>query len=111
MRGYNDERRLPMVMERGEKLLGLPPLSQVVEVLKKFPDEKQLKLIKEVLETAERMSGQLGQFDAIVNIVREINAMPMDKLEKLEKILKRIEKIVNSAPAELKQFLTAIKEG
>jgi len=39
-----------------EKKLGLPKLSQITGSLEKFPDAKQLKLIKDTLEVAERVS-------------------------------------------------------
>jgi hypothetical protein len=106
-----------MVMQRGRSLLaevenklGLPPLSRVGEALDKFPDARQLRLIKEVLVAAEAVSRNAPELDKVVAIIREINSMPIDKLEKLDKLLKRIERIMKNAPQDLVEFLTSLKE-
>jgi len=93
-----------------EKKLGLPKLSQITGSLEKFPDAKQLKLIKDTLEVAERVSQNAPELDQVAAIIREINSMPLDKLEKLEKILKRVDKILKNAPQDLLGFLTSLKE-
>jgi len=105
-----------MAMERGRSLLselenrlGLPRLSQVAEVFNKFPDAKQLRLIKEVLFAAEAVSKSAPELDKVVMLIREINSMPVDKLEKLEKVLKRIEGIMKKAPQDLTDFLASLK--
>ncbi len=106
-----------MVMERieqaakeAERRFGLPKLSKVTESLDKFPDAKQLRLIKEVLEIAERVSQTAPELDKVVALIREVNSMPIEKLEKLEKLLKRIEKIMKHAPQDLLGFLASLKE-
>lgn len=99
-----------MVMERLERALGLPRLSQVAESLEKFPDARQLKLIKDVLTIAERVSQTAPQLDQVISVIREINSIPIDKLEKLEKVLKRIERVLKVAPRDLLEFLTSLKE-
>ena len=99
-----------MVMDRFEKALGLPKLSKVAESLDKFPDAKQLRLIKEVMEIAERVSQTAPELDKVVELIREVNSMPLDRLEKLEKLLKRIEGIMKKAPQDLVEFLSSLKE-
>jgi len=106
-----------MVMQRGRSLLaevenklGLPPLSQMAGVLDKFPDARQLRLIKDVLVAAEAVSRNAPELDKVVILIREINSMPIEKLEKLEKLLKRIDKIMKNAPQDLLEFLTSLKE-
>jgi len=93
-----------------ERTLGLPPLSRLADSLEKFPDAKQLKLIKEVLETAERVSKSVPDLDKVVTLVVEINSMPLDKLAKLERILTKIESIIKKAPDQLVEFLSSLKE-
>jgi hypothetical protein len=93
-----------------EKKLGLPPLSQVAGVLDKFPDSRQLHLIKDVLVAAEAVSRNAPELDKVVLLIREINSMPIEKLEKLEKLLKRIERIMKTAPQDLVGFLMSLKE-
>ena len=92
-----------------ETKLGLPRLSRVADSLDKFPDAKQLKLIKDTLTIAERVSQSAPELDQVISLIREINSMPLDKLEKLEKILKRVDKILKNAPQDLLEFLTSLK--
>lgn len=99
-----------MVMDRIEKALGLPKLSKVADSLDRFPGEKQLKVIKDVLTIAERVSQSAPELDQVVMLIKEINSMPLEKLEKLEKLLKRIEKIMKTAPQDLIEFLVSLKE-
>jgi len=99
-----------MVVERVEKALGLPRLSQIAESMEKFPDSRQLKLIKDVLTVAERVSQSAPELDQVISLIREINSMPVEKLEKLEKLLKRIDKMLKNAPQDLLQFVTSLKE-
>lgn len=102
--------RIAEAAREAERKLGLPPLSKLVESLDKLPDERRLKLIKEVLVIAERVSQSAPELDKVIGLIREINSLPMDKLEKVEKVLKRVEKIMKSAPQELMSFLTSLKE-
>jgi len=101
---------IEQIAKEAERRFGLPPISKVTESLDKFPDARQLRLIKEVLETAERVSQNAPELDKVVMLIREINSMPVEKLEKLEKLLKRIEKIMKSAPQDLMGFLASLKE-
>ena len=106
-----------MVMQKGRSLLadfenklGLPPLSQMAGVLDKFPDARQLRLIKDVLVAAEAISRNAPELDKVAILIREINSMPIEKLEKLEKLLKRVERIMKNAPQDLLEFLMSLKD-
>ena len=101
--------RIAEAAREAEQKLGLPPLSRMAESLDKLPDEKRLKLIKEVLVIAERVSQSPPELDKVIDIIREINSVPVEKLDKVEKVLKRIEKIMKAAPEELVSFLTSLK--
>lgn len=98
------------LLSQVEEKLGLPQLSTIAESLNKFPDAKQLKLIKDVLESAYRVSQNAPELDKVISLIREINSMPAEKLDKLERVLKRIEKIMKTVPADLISFLTSLKE-
>ncbi len=102
--------RIEQLAKEAERRFNLPPLSKVTESLNKFPDARQLKLIKEVLEIAERVSKTAPELDKVVALIREINQMPVDKLEKLEKLLRSVEKIMKNAPQDLLEFLTSLRE-
>lgn len=102
--------KLAETAREAERKLGLPPLFKFVETIDKLPDERRLRLIKEVLVIAEKVSQTAPELDKVVDLIREINSLPMDKLEKVEKVLKRIEKIMKAAPQELLGFLAQLKE-
>ena len=102
--------RIAEAAKEFERKTGLPPLSKFVETVDKLPDERRLKLIKEVLVVAERVSQSAPELEKVIDLIREINSMPVEKLEKLEKVLKRIEGIIKKAPQELLGFLTSLKE-
>ena len=99
--------RLAEAAKEAERKFGLPPLSKLTNSLEKFPDTKQLKLIKDVLTVAERVSQSAPELDQVAMLIKEINSIP---LEKLEKLLKRVEKIMKNAPQDLIGFLTSLKE-
>lgn len=100
-----------MVLKRLEETLGLPPLTEMSKTLEKFPDEKQVNSIKELLTVAERVSKNAPELDQVVLLIREINSMPIDKLKELQTILKSIERIIKAAPEDLVEFLgSLIKE-
>ncbi|GAI64916.1 unnamed protein product [marine sediment metagenome] len=100
--------RFAEAAKEAERKLGLPPLSKFVETIDKLPDERRLKLIKEVLVKAERVSQSAPELEKVIDLIREINSIPIDKLDKVDKILKRIEKIMKAAPEELMSFLTSL---
>ncbi len=105
-----------MVMPRGgvlsqlEDKLGLPKLSQVTNSLERFPDAKQLKLIKDTLTVAERVSQSAPELDQVIRLIREINSLPTEKLDKLLQILRKVEKIMKTAPPDLINLLSSLKE-
>jgi hypothetical protein len=102
--------RLAEAAREAERKFGLPPLSKFVETVEKLPDERRLKLIKEMLVVAERVSQTAPELDKVIGLIREINSIPIEKLNQLEKVLKRIEGIIKKAPQELLSFLTTLKE-
>ncbi|MBA7627466.1 hypothetical protein ES703_34928 [subsurface metagenome] len=102
--------RIAEAAREAERKLGLPPLSKIAESLDKLPDEKRLRLIKEVLVLAERVSQTAPELDQVIGLIREINSMPIEKLEKVERVLKRIEGIMKKAPQELLDFVAKQKE-
>ena len=98
-----------MVLDRLEKAIGLPPLSEITKTLDKVPDEKRLKAIKSLLLVAERVSRSAPELDKVVMLIQEINSVPLDKLVQLEQVLKRVEKVMKLAPKEVIDFLSSLK--
>ena len=98
-----------MVVERLEKALGLPKLSDITRTMENFPDEKRLKAIKGVLLVAERVSKTAPELGQVVMLIREINSMELEKIVQLEKMLKQVEKVMKLAPKEVIEFLSSLK--
>lgn len=93
-----------------ERRLGLPHLSKFVDSFERFPDAKQLKLLKDILDVAERLSKTAPDLDKVASLIGEINSIPVEKLEKVEQVLKKVEGIIEKAPKELLDFLAKLKE-
>jgi len=98
-----------VVVDRLERTLGLPKLSEITRTLESFPDERHLKAIKGVLLVAERVSKTAPELGQVVMLIQEINSMELDKLVQLEKVLKRVEKVMKLAPKEVIDFLSSLK--
>jgi len=98
------------VLAQLENKLGLPKLSQLTNSLEKFPDAKQIKLIKDTLTIAERVSQSAPELDQVISLIREINSLPTEKLEKLLQILRKVEKVMKTAPPDLLNLLSSLKE-
>ena len=101
---------IEQIAKEAERRLGLPSLSKVTESLDKFPDARQLRLIKEVLEIAERVSATAPELDKVISLIRELNSISPEKLSQIDKLLRRIEKVLKTAPQDLLEFLTSLKE-
>lgn len=97
------------IITQMEKKLGLPSLSKVAESLQRFPDAKQLRLIREVLTIAERLSEKAPELDKVLSIIQAINSMPTEQLKELEKVLKRVERVMKQAPDELLGFIASLR--
>ena len=102
--------RIAQVAKEAEQKLGLPPLSKFTESLERFPDAKQLKLIKEVLEAADKVSRTAPELDKVISLIRELNSISPEKLSQLEKLLRRVEKLMKTAPDELLSFIASLSE-
>ncbi len=90
-----------------ERKTGAPPLSKFLETIDKLPDERRLKLIKELLVAAERVSRTAPELDQIVSLIREINSMPIEKLKKMGEALKQANRLVTHAP-DLEKVVTLV---
>lgn len=98
------------VLTQLEKKLGLPSLSKVAESLERFPDAKQLRLIRDVLTVAERLSEKAPELDKVLSIIQAISSMPTEQLKELDKVLRRVERVMKQTPDELLGFLASLKE-
>jgi len=93
-----------------ERKFNLPSLSRATEILKNFPDARQLKALKQTLEVAERVSQTAPELNQVLDLIRAINEVPIEKLVQLEKLLKRLERIIKMAPPEILDLIKELKE-
>lgn len=99
------------IIQRVEKKLNLPPLSQTLE---KMPDAEQLRLARDILSTIERLmhdvnalpSDKMERLERMMAMVYELYSMPTDKMKEASKILRTVERITKGTPAELLKFLS-----
>ena len=102
--------RVEQIAKEAERRFGLPPLSKVTESLDKFPDARQLRLIKEVLEIAERVSKTAPELDKVISLIRELNSISPEKLSQIDKLLRRIEKVMKTAPEGILEFISSLSD-
>ena len=104
-------RGLSELVKEFEERTGAPPLSKLTEAIDKFPDEKRLTLIKQVLTLANKISVDALDLEQVVLLLKEVNSVPVEKLEYMVQILRRVESIMKKAPKEVLDFLVSLKEG
>lgn len=97
------------ILTQLERKFGLPSLSKVAESLERFPDAKQLRLIRDVLTVAERLSEKAPELDKVLSIIQAISSMPTEQLKELDKVLRRVERVMKQTPEELLGFLASLK--
>lgn len=87
-----------------EQSFGLPPLTQVSEVLRSLPDEKKLRLVKQVLDSATKVKGSPEELRMVLDLIRLITATNMEQLTAVRDILANLAKLVRLLPKDLKQL-------
>ena len=98
------------IVRQIEEKFGLPRISQVTEALDKFPDARQMKLIKETLEAADRISSKVPDLGLAIELIKAMNSVPLEQLHEWEKFLRRVEALLKKSPQELIDFLMSLKE-
>jgi hypothetical protein len=88
------------ILENIEKKLGLPPLEDISKVLQKIPDERRLKLLKQVLDSAYKVKGSEEELAVVAKLVDVIAGVPTEKLVVLRDILKELNKLSRALPKE-----------
>lgn len=87
-----------------EQSFGLPPLTQVSEVIRSLPDEKKLRLVKQVLDSATKVKGSPEELRMVLDLIRLITATNMEQLTAVRDILANLAKLVKLLPKDLKQL-------
>ncbi len=139
---------LKSFQEKVEKKLGLPALGDVGEMIKHFPNEKQIKQIKDILEVADKITDKVPDLEKMIQLAREIdaispekwrlmralltqifsgkntaqgadldkaiqllqvlNSVPPESYAAIQKILVEVNRLVEKAPNEIQQVITAL---
>ena len=90
-----------------EKLLNIPPLGQVVEVIRNLPDAERLKLVRAILNDAGKLQGRTEDLQMFLEILKIISATPTDKIKEIKlttkeatKVLQLVRDIIYRLPAD-----------
>lgn len=87
-----------MVMRQIEQKLGLPPLIQVSDVLKNLPDEKKLRLVKQILDSAVKVKGGPEELETLLQVIRLISSASVEQLTAIRDITANLLKLVRLLP-------------
>lgn len=87
-----------MVMRQIEQKLGLPPLIQVSDVLKNLPDEKKLRLVKQILDSAVKVKGGPEELETLLQVIRLISSASLEQLTAIRDITANLVKLVRLLP-------------
>ena len=93
-----------------EEKLGLPPLGDVGEMLKHFPNEKQIKQIKEILDVADKVTDKVPDLEKMIQLAHEIDAISPEKWRLMRGLLAQIFSGKNTAQgAELDKAIQLLQ--
>lgn len=87
-----------MVMRQIEQKLGLPPLIQVSDVLKNLPDERKLRLVKQILDSAVKVKGGPEELETLLQVIRLISSASVEQLTAIRDITANLLKLVRLLP-------------
>ena len=88
-----------------EEKFGLPSLTQVSEVLKALPDERKLRLVKQILDSLAKLKGSPEELQMALELVRLIAGASMEQLNAIRDITANLVKLARYLPKEgLKQL-------
>jgi len=90
-----------------EKILGLPSLKEAAGSLRNLPDEKKLRLVKQILDSAAKVKGNPEELQMALELIRVIASADMEHLTAIKDITSNLVKLAKFLP---KEGLLPIKE-
>lgn len=104
-----------MVLRAVEKKLGLPSLKEVSQTLQNIPEEKKLRLVKQVLDSAAKVKGSPEELQTLLELIRLIISADMEQLTAVRDITANLVKLAKLLPKEglsqlpLKEIMNELK--
>lgn len=98
------------MLDRIERTLGLPPLTQVSNVLKALPDEKKLRLVKSLLDSAAKVRGSPEELQILLELIRLIISANLEQLTAIRDITSNLLKLVKYLPKDMSLKTLPLKE-
>lgn len=89
-----------MVLKRLGEAIGLPDVADVKEVLQNLPDEKRLRLVRDIVSTVERLKAGEGELQAVFGMVSIIATVEPERLESVKEITNNLVKITKALPPD-----------
>lgn len=89
-----------MVLRAVEKKLGLPSLKEVAQTLENVPEEKKLRLIKQVLDSAAKVKGSPEELQMVLDLIRLIISADIEQLTAVKDITANLVKLAKLLPKE-----------
>lgn len=100
-----------------EEKFGLPSLIQVSDVLKALPDEKKLRLVKQILDSVDKIKGGPDELQMALELVGVIVNADMEHLTAIRDITANLVKLARFLPKEglkqlpLKELIEEVRKG
>lgn len=89
-----------MVLRAFEKKLGLPSLKEVSQTLQNVPEEKKLRLVKQVLDSAAKVKGSPEELQMVLELINLITSASMEQLIAIKGITANLVKLAKLLPKE-----------
>ena len=100
------------IFKQIEEKFGLPSLSRISEVLKQIPDERKLRLVKQIIDSATKIKGSPEELELLLELIRLITMVDIEQLKAVKSITANLLKLVKLLPKEIatKEILAEIKK-
>jgi len=89
-----------VVLRAFEKKLGLPSLKEVAQTLERVPEEKKLRLVKQILDSATKVKGNPEELQMVLELVNLITSADMEQLTAIKDITANLVKLIKLLPKE-----------
>ena len=105
------------IIKQIEEKLGLPSLTSVSEVLKSLPDERKLRLVKQILDSSAKVKGSPEELGTLLELIRVISSVSLEQLTAIKDITANLIKLSKLLPKEglanlpIKEIIEEVRKG